>query len=53
MKVRVIFRDREEQVYERVVVNWNTRVIELFDKESKEGYGFIPFEAILVALKEE
>ena len=43
MKLRVIFKDRIDEVIDNATINWNKRVIEY----SSEGVkGFIPFEAV-------
>jgi len=50
MKLRILFKDGNEEVYDKAVIDWNKRVIEFFDDEG-EIEGFIPFEAILVVTK--
>jgi len=50
MKVRIVFKDGNVQVYDRASIDWDKRVIEFFDDED-EMDGFVPFEAILVVTK--
>ena len=52
MKIRVIFKDGCEEIYDRAVINWEKRVIEIF-YENKKGISFIPFEAIFSFLKKK
>ena len=50
MKLSVYFKNGNEEVYDKAVIDWDKRVIEFFD-EKGELEGFIPFEAILVVTK--
>jgi len=43
MKLRVIFKDRLDSVFNNAVINWNKRIIEF----SNGKKGFVPFEAII------
>jgi len=45
MKVRIVFKGDGARVYDDVSVNWNMRVVWIYDDTGKIK-GFVPFEAI-------
>lgn len=50
MKLSVYFKNGNEEVYDKAIIDWDKRVIKFFDDKG-EIEGFIPFEAILVVTK--
>ena len=49
MKLRVIFKDRLDSVFNNAVINWDKRFIEF----SNGKKGFVPFEAIIEVWEED
>lgn len=52
MRLRVIFKDREEQIYNNAVINKDERLVE-FSNDKGETVGYVPFEAVFVIIKEK
>jgi len=48
-RLRVIFKDRLDKVFNNATVNWDKRIIEF----SNGIKGFVPFEAILEVWEED
>jgi len=52
VRLRVIFKDREEQIYNNAVINKDERLVE-FSNDKGETVGYVPFEAVFVIIKEK
>jgi len=52
VRLRVIFKDREEQIYNNAVINKDERLVE-FSNDKGETMGYVPFEAVFVIIKEK